>query len=123
VCSGGKQLFGVLQPCQQAWNGPGSRFFVEVWLDRPAGEIIQDPVLKTYNPVIREDSLRVDLSVPAVEPIASARVLIGVAYRVLGVTADEMWPLTVRPRSPIPNWPSELILTGWRHGPGSNFIR
>jgi hypothetical protein len=111
----GRECFGTINPGERTL-GRASRYSPELWLDRPAGEYVRDPVMEGYNPIVWNESPCIGFTVPEVMPEDKARALIAIAYRILGVTRDQMWPLTVRPRHAIAGWPESWTFDGWECG-------
>ncbi len=88
----------------------------DLWLDQPAARICKVPIPSDYSQIIYVESWRIGFSI-AVEQYLSdeqAMARIGLVYRTLEVSSDQMWPITVRPQLRIAGWPSQWQFRGWR---------
>jgi len=88
---------------------------VELWTDRPARDLIPDP-LPSWDCVIYDECRRfqLDLPLPSLTGIDDAPRKISLVYKALRTNSSRMWPLTVRPALPIEGLPPTWQLRGWR---------
>jgi len=118
IAANGRRFVGLVQPGESMENpwccSP------EIVLSLPIGKMLSHPALDRYNQMVSSDSPRIALHVPAMSP-EEVRVLVPLAYRAMNIRAEELWPLTVRPRVPIEGFPESWKLDGWlnasRHDP------
>ena len=114
VLAGGKRFLGVQWLCGAELDDE-ARHNVELWLDRPAQELCDEPLPDHYNYTIHASWHRLCFHLAAAEHDPDAEVLerIRLVYKVLGVTAAGMWPMEVTPRVAIRGWPRSWQVHGW----------
>lgn len=110
IASAGRRFIGIVQPGESfahPWNCSP-----EIVLDAPVGTVVAHPLLETFNQMMRSDRPRIALHVPAISP-EDARVLVSLAYQAMSIRADEIWPLTIRPRVSIAGFLETWTVDGW----------
>jgi hypothetical protein len=111
ITPGGRRFVGTIEPKQRTvpvWDHSPC-----IWLAQPAREIVSDARLERYNPIIYDRSISFTLPLAAYCSDQEARALIVLVYRVLGVASGELFPLAIRPRHAIKDFPPELGLPGF----------
>jgi hypothetical protein len=116
----GDKLIGLIFPrSEDGFEGPYAANPC-LMLPRPLGQFFSHPYLEKYNGVLADYSARVELRWPSADgsPETSRRVLADLAYRAIGLTAEELFPLQCRPRVALAKWPESFEIPGFMQRPG-----
>lgn len=111
----GKEFLGTFTLAAGSYEEAAS-YDASLRLGRKAQSFIAEPLPTGYNQIIYADAETLEFRIGRKRVLSEdkTRVLIDFVYKVLGTTADGMWPITVTPRVPIRQWPQSWSLHGWR---------